>query len=176
MHMASGVTADQHWKWSCLARASTCFWTQGTVSPASHKVLSFKGEHLPVKTGICQSSRGSGVHLSLHQLSLNEEELAQFYHCVRWLAFIHHWKVALSVNEYITCCNGDSLRIFETGHGHIQSKIQLSSLTFPGHLDLDAEGLGQCLLCKNLSLGFYSPAPLDSSYLDLYPSWAPGWK
>ena len=25
------LLADQHWKWSCLASVSTCFWPQGTV-------------------------------------------------------------------------------------------------------------------------------------------------
>ena len=79
MHTASGVTvsvvllADQHRKRSCLAEASTCFWTlgtehlqQGTQNPQFQLVcgtsdfyfLLLQGEHLPVKTSIVCQSRG----------------------------------------------------------------------------------------------------------------------
>ena len=67
------LLADQHWKQSYLAGGSTCFWThcteylqqvtQSTVSAGTwYWWLYFSlvlGKHLLVKTGLCQSSRGS---------------------------------------------------------------------------------------------------------------------
>ena len=83
MHTASGVTvsvvllADQHQKRSCLAEASTFFWTLGTehlqqvIQNAQFQLvcgtsdcysLPLQGEHLPVKTNIvCQFRGGSAT-------------------------------------------------------------------------------------------------------------------
>ena len=75
------LPADQHRKWSCLARASTCFWTQGTeylqqiTQSAQFQLVcgtgnfffffywyNLQGKHLLVKTSICWSSRGCALH------------------------------------------------------------------------------------------------------------------
>ena len=71
------LLADQHQMRSCLAGASTCFWTLGTehlqqvtqnaqfqlvCGTSDFYVLLVQGEHLPVKTSIvCQSSGGSAT-------------------------------------------------------------------------------------------------------------------
>ena len=60
------LLADQHWKQSCLARASTCCWTQGTdYLQQVNKMLSFSQYVVPV-TLFLTGTRGTFTHKNQH--------------------------------------------------------------------------------------------------------------
>ena len=96
------LLADQHRKRSCLAGASTCFWTQcteylqqvtqsavsaGTLYRRLYHFSTVLGKHLSVKTGTCRSGGGSdsgdttllahSTFLALACLERNGAEVAQ---------------------------------------------------------------------------------------------------
>ena len=99
------LLADQHWKRSLLARASTCLWTQGTEyfpqvtqtarfqSVHGMATLSFTGTRgtFTSKTSICRSGRGSENRKICHTHK-NVHQNQDFNHyCYKCLIFSSRW-------------------------------------------------------------------------------------